>query len=404
MRFIKLSTKNPKIILPILIAMYLAIFTEAELDIASISINQLGLPNAANCFFCAYLSISILITLFSGILAEIFGRKSTLLIGFFFFTLASFGCLFETYPNLFIFCKFIQRAIGSLPLVLGVVLLIEQYQFRKSSAYIGIFNFFIGLGAIMATLSHIFPEYLHWHGSPLVIFLLSLISLIGIVFFVEQDIHNPKEKKTFISVAKNYLPILRNLSFLGNSILSIFPLVAMTIFSQQFPNLLLDHFRLSSSEYFFYQLSNELSFAFFSMLSYVLVSKKGIDFTKGIGFILLSIGILTILSAALMNITHIPLICSSMSFFIAGGALMTGTFGIKAIQQYPAHLSLAGSILFLLRQLMIAGITLFYNHHVITSLTSLILPWFLLWSLILFWFLKIERIGRANIYPEAANQ
>ena len=88
---------------------------------------------------------------------------------------------------------------------------------------------------------------------------------------------------------------------------------------------------MSLEEFSYWQASTMGTFIVFSLLSVKLIDSKGMDYTQNLGCVLALIGAVIIFYIAQINHNNVPMICLSMAFIAAGGALFGGAFGVKAM-------------------------------------------------------------------------
>ena len=98
------------------------------------------------------------------------------------------------------------------------------------------------------------------------------------------------------------------------------------------------------------------TFVIFSALSSKLIALKGLDFTKNLGGCITITGGIGLFLTAQFNPSSIPLICTTMAIFAAGGALMLGIFGMKALEIFPEMKGTASAMCTAIRQSLAAGL------------------------------------------------
>jgi hypothetical protein len=106
-------------------------------------------------------------------------------------------------------------------------------------------------------------------------------------------------------------------------------------------------------------------FSAFSVVSAQLIAKKGTEYTMHLGGAMAFLGAACFFATGYLLPHSVPMIIASVSLMLAGGAMMPGTFGFKALTIFPELSGTALALSTALRQLLAGGLVvltqLFFN-------------------------------------------
>ena len=362
MLFKSLSAKTTEFcILAIVTLMYIAMCAEADIYVPAF-------PQMVDYFSTTEDKIQLILSinfiglciagLITGPLSDAFGRRKVLLLGLFCFAASSIGCVLASDFNNMLMWRLLQGMAASVPMVVGLAVFLDRFSLEKASRLVGLLNTVItgGMAAAPIVGSYLANQY-GWRLNFVVIMILAILSFLGTYLFIEETL--PQEKRRPINVKQilqNYFKLLSSFTFLGYCVISLVPLVGLVLYISNLSLIFINHLKVSPEIYGYYQASTMIAFFSFSYLSNYMIKKKGMDYTKNVGGTMLLIGTALLLATALSMPSSSLWICVSMGFFAAGGALIVGIFGMKALDLFPDIKGTAASLSTAIRQLLAAGL------------------------------------------------
>jgi hypothetical protein len=132
----------------------------------------------------------------------------------------------------------------------------------------------------------------------------------------------------------------------------------MVVYVANLSVIFINHLGISLAHFSYYQATTAATFVIFSLLSVKLIAAKGIDYTKNLGGFLALIGSIGIFYISQVDFKDVNIICLSMAFIAAGGAMMVSTFGLKAISIFPNMNGTAMAMMTAVRQLLASGLVM----------------------------------------------
>ena len=221
-------------------------------------------------------------------------------------------------------------------------------------------------------------QIFNWRANFIVILILASVLFMGTFLFVEETLSESK-RKTFHPFAafRNYVKLLKSFEFICYTLIVNFPFTAIVVYIANLSVIFMNYIGMGLIEFSYYQATTMLTFIIFSLFSIKLIDKKGLDYTKNLGGLLALIG-----SAGLYYISHIDdmdvnIISVSMALVAAGGALMAGTFGMKAMSVFPEMIGTSMSMMIAIRQFLASGLVilseLFFDGTIIPVATIIFL-------------------------------
>ncbi len=399
MLFEKISEKTSAFLMLMVVAiMYIAMCAEADIYVPAF-------PQMVDFFSTTEDKIQLILSLnFIGLciaglvcgpLSDAFGRRKVLLAGLSLFTISSFACVFAAHFSTMLTWRIIQGMSASVPMVVGCAVFLDRFSLEKASRMIGILNSVITtamsgapiLGAYLA-------NHFNWRLNFVVIAILATLSFLGTFLFIEETL--PKEKRKPLdlkSVLKDYLVLSTNFRFVGYNVIGLLPLIALVVYVSNLSLIFINHLNVSPDYYGYYQAITTIAFLIFSALSSPLIAKKGIDYTKHLGGLMIIVGSTILLITALYVPHSILWICLSMSVFAAGGALIIGIFGMKALDLFPEMKGTASAMNTAIRQLLAAGSVLISEITFDGTIVPVAVILFSYVCIALVWYLLLQNFG-----------
>lgn len=388
-------------ILSVVVLMYIALCAEADMYVPAF-------PQMVDFFATTEDKIQLILSinfiglclasLICGPLSDTFGRRKVLLGGLLMFFVSSLGCVFSQNFITMLIWRFIQGMSASVPMVIGCTLFLDKYPLEKASQLVGICNSVIsaamaGAPILGTWISHVF----HWRGNFILISVLVGLCLMGSFLFIDESlpVQNRKKFET-VSIAKDYLTLICSFKFVGYNVIALLPLVLIVVYISNLSLIFVNHLGVSLADFGYYQASTMGTFVFFSYLSSKLIAKKGLDYTKNLGGIITTIGGTGIFLTALFNPHSIPLICISMAFLAAGGSLMVGIFGMKALSLFPDMKGTSSAMSTAIRQLLASGLVLVSEFAFDGTIVPVALIIFSYVCISLIWYAVIQRNDTLN--------
>lgn len=343
--------------------MYIALCAEADIYVPAF-------PQMVNYFAVAENKIQLILSInfiglcFSGLvmgpLSDSFGRRKVLLGGLLLFVISSMGCTYTDNFNIMLFWRLLQGIAASVPMVIGVATFLDKYSGEKASQLIGMINSVIAASMAGAPIAGAWlSQAFNWRANFVVILILACISFFGTLFFIEETLSEPKRKPFhFTSILKDYFKLSKSFEFICYNLIANFPFVAIVVYIASLSIILINHFGMDLATFSYYQATTMGTFIIFSLFSVKLIGKKGLDFTKNLGGILALLGTIGIFCTSQIDPNNVNAICVAMAFIAAGGSIMVGTFGMKALSIFPEMNGTAMALSTAMRQLLASGLVI----------------------------------------------
>jgi DHA1 family bicyclomycin/chloramphenicol resistance-like MFS transporter len=298
--------------------------------------------------------------LVAGPLSDSYGRRKVLLAGLFLFLLSSIGCVYTDNFKWMLAWRLLQGISASVPMVIGAATFFDKYSAEQAGKLIGFINSIItasmaGAPVAGAWLSQIF----NWRANFIVILALALLSFVGTLLFVEETLPGNKRKKfNLFGIGKDYLQLSTSFRFLTYTLIANFSFVVIVVYVANLSVIFINHLGMDLESFGYYQATTMATFVIFSLLSIKLIDKKGIDFTKNLGAILGLIGSVGVYYISYFDKNNVNIICLSMAFIAAGGAMMAGTFGLYALGVFPGMNGTSMAMMTAVRQSLASGLVI----------------------------------------------
>jgi DHA1 family bicyclomycin/chloramphenicol resistance-like MFS transporter len=156
----------------------------------------------------------------------------------------------------------------------------------------------------------------------------------------------------------DYVKLSKSLKFNTYTLIANSPFITIVVYVANLSIIFINHMGMDLTKFSYYQASTMGTFIIFSLLSSKLIANKGMDFTKNLGSILALCGAISIFWVSQIDKHNANLICLSMAFIAAGGAMVAGTYGMQAISIFPNMNGTAMAMMTAIRQLLAAGLVL----------------------------------------------
>jgi DHA1 family bicyclomycin/chloramphenicol resistance-like MFS transporter len=195
---------------PLSIDMYLPSFPDVEKALAA--------PHGGMELTLAYFFIGLTLgQLFYGPLSDRFGRKPPLYFGFALYTLASIGCALSVNVTMLWICRFLQGLGGCAGIVIPTAIVRDRTGVRDSARAFSMLMLVMGLAPILAPLigGWLLSSF-GWRSIFVALAIFGSLSLTAIFISLEEShaiAHEPP--LSLKNVARNYIYLLKNKSYLG---------------------------------------------------------------------------------------------------------------------------------------------------------------------------------------------
>ncbi len=347
------------VLLSMVVIIYICVCAEADMYVPAFP-QMIKYFNIAENEIQLVLSINFLglciASIFAGPLSDSYGRRKVILGGLFMLMISSIILVSIDDFKVLLFWRFIQGIAAAVPMVCAGAVFMDQYSGEKASKLIGFINAVITAAMAAApVIGAYISESFGWRANFVVVMLLAVISFFGFLLLIEESLMpNLKRKLNFISIAKDYVKVMSSLPFICYVMLACLPFIVIIVYITNLSVIFVNHLGISLVDYSYYQASTMGTFVVFSLLSVKLIDAKGVNFTKNLGAALSIIGSVGLLIISLVDHTSAMLICVSMAIIAAGGSMMTGTFGVKALSLFPEINGTAMAACTAIRLLLIA--------------------------------------------------
>jgi len=358
----KLTSRASELcLLAIVILMYIAVCAEADIYVPAFPemVQYFGTTEDKIQLILSLNFLGICIaSLICGPLSDAFGRRKILLSGLFLFFVSSVACVFSQSFDVMLFWRVIQGFSASIPMVIGCALFLDKYELNKASQLVGILNSVITAAMAGAPILGAWLTYhFHWRLNFVVIAVVVLLSLVGTFFFIEESLPEQKRKKfDMTAILKDYIALASSFKFVGYTLMALLPFIGIVVYISNLSLIFINHLGVPADTFAYYQATTMGTFVIFSALSSKLIAKKGIEFTKIIGSLGILAGGAALLFTALFAPHSATLITLSMSLFAAGGSMVVGIFGMKALALFPEMKGTSSSLMTAIRQFVAASL------------------------------------------------
>jgi len=389
------------LIISTVILIYILCCAEADIYVPAFPqmIEYFGIPESEIQLIISINFLSLCIaSLVAGPLSDSFGRRIVVLGGLFVLMLSSIVMvMLNDYTTLLIW-RFIQGIATSIAMVCGGAIFFDYYSDEKAGKLIGLLNAVItsamaGAPILGAYLCKIF----NWRANFITVMIISILVFLFFWLCIKESLSVEKQKPfKFTSIVKDYIRVLSNLTFICYCLIACFPFIAVVVYITNLSVIFVNHLGISLHDYSYYQASTGISFVVFSLASIKIISLKGADFAKNIGGILSIIGAVALFIVSLLDHTNAILICASMFILAAGGSIMTGTFGSKAISIFPDINGIALAACTALRLFIISisvGLTELYFDGTIMPVAVLFIVYAFFVTILYLYLLKNKKLG-----------
>lgn len=306
----------------IFLTIILLIFVSAvEIDICVPAFPQISdqfnlSPFATELLLGVNLFFHCLISLVAGNIGDKYGKKRTINAGMIIFIIGSYLCFIANSYNMLLIARIIQGIGVAMPMVLGPLLIIDNYQKSEQQKMMAMLNGFCTLGICLApTIGSYITIYFSWRMVFLLLVALGALSLIIFNLVIKSD--NQNNHNVRISLAE-YLPIFKSKTVLIFLIALCSAIGGYYTFVAIAPIIYIKSFGVSLKDYGFYQGSLTLIFGLLSIFSGKIVSIIGKRTTFFWSIFLVIISNIAYIFFVIFNLKNVNYITLSMIIISIG--------------------------------------------------------------------------------------
>ena len=296
-------------------------------------------------------------SLWTGPLADSFGRRKTILIGMLLFVSASIGCVLSQNLPVLLVWRFIQGLGAGAPMTAGFAVLMDRYSPKTSATLVGLMNTVITLVVSGAPILGSWVTFhSHWRMNFIVIAVLGCLALLSFYLFIPETL--PQEKRTsfeMMSTINDFKRALFNPLFVAYVMVCTLIFGGIMVFVSNQSLLFLNHLGVSPEVYGYYQSSAMLSFAIGSFISGLIIRQFKVTGAKRICLSLIGLGGVGMIATAIFQPHHALLICLCPSLINLGGGIGFGSIASSAMDLFPEMKATSSGLMGFLRLMIAAG-------------------------------------------------
>ncbi len=322
-----------------------------------------------------------------GSLADLYGRKPSLVIGLIIFSFSSLLCTLAPDIKLFLIGRFLQGfGVGSGLVVARAVArdLFSDVQFAQIIS--SIVAIIVLLQLISPVIGGYLQHYFGWHAVFILITTLAFLLLVLIIFlFTETYAAEKRQAAKLIDAVTSYAFLLKNKMFLLNVLYASFAAAIVIIYTTITPFLYQHALHISPIQFGWLTTVVAFSIAIGNFLNSNLVAKQGIDNMIRYGICIMSFSLVVMLIFGLVGILNIWVIAIPTFFAIIGTGFISANVAAKAFSQCPNMAGNAaaiyGTIQFVILSIFSGFSTLFHSNNQIPLALIMLIPIILMWLL-----------------------
>jgi EmrB/QacA subfamily drug resistance transporter len=196
----KRKTKKPFVLVAIMLAMFMSAVEATIVSTAMPSIvSDLGGFKLYSWVFSSYLLMQTATVLIYGKLSDLFGRKPVFAVGVIIFLVGSILCGFAQSMEMLVAYRFIQGIGAGAVMTIASTIVGDMYTKQERAKIQGYLASVWGISAILGpALGAIFVQYADWVFVFWLNIPIGILSLLGIVLFLHEDIEKKKHSIDFV--------------------------------------------------------------------------------------------------------------------------------------------------------------------------------------------------------------
>lgn len=250
---------------PLTTDMYLPALTSIAEELHT----SISLANLTLVLFFVFFSLS---TLLWGPVTDKYGRKPSLLVGIVMYGLASIGCALSHSIHTLIAFRILQALGAGAPVTVSIAIVQDLYKGDQKKKVLAILSALMMVAPVVApVLGSTILSFSSWKSIFLFLFMLGLVSLIG-VFFIPETIRHKSNKSVLGSFSGLFI-VLKDPFFRKTVVIFSMPAIIVLGFVGGSSSILMSGFGVSSNTFTAYFATNSV-FSILGALLYVPISKK----------------------------------------------------------------------------------------------------------------------------------
>ncbi|MEH7076079.1 MDR family MFS transporter [Neobacillus drentensis] len=198
--FSRKQTNKPLVLATVMLAMFMGAIEATIVSTAMPAIvADLGGFTLYSWVFSAYLLMNSITVLIYGKLSDLFGRKPILTIGIIFFLIGSVLCGFATSMKMLIIFRLIQGFGAGAVTPIATTIIGDIYTSEERAKIQGYLSSVWGISAITGpAVGGLLVQYVSWHYVFWINIPLGILSLLGLWFFLHENISRKKHEIDYI--------------------------------------------------------------------------------------------------------------------------------------------------------------------------------------------------------------
>ncbi len=291
--------------------------------------------------------------LFTGCLAERYGKRKIMLIGNLLFLLFTVVIIFSQTINQFMLWRFLEGG-GLAIIAIGYALIHENFNDKQAVKLISLMANVTLLAPLAGpALGSVIVSYLSWHYVFIILAVIGTINLIGLYKYTPKD-NKPLARIAIKHTLEQYWQIVKSEKFLLGILCVVFATLPVMFWISQAPNIILYKLQQSYTHYVIYQIMSISGLTIASILMQFIAGKYRIYSLIKVGSMLMLFGLLiSAISSNYIVVVVAGLLIYSLGIGIADGCIMRLLMSSK---HFPLSM-LAAMLGFIQSLLLVVGIT-----------------------------------------------
>lgn len=323
--------------------------------------------------------------LFTGWLAERYGKRNLMLIGNLLFLLFTVVIIFSQTINQFMLWRFLEGG-GLAIIAIGYALIHENFNDKQAVKLISLMANVTLLAPLAGpALGSVIVSYLSWHYVFIILAVISAINLIGLYKYTPKD-NKPLARIAIKPTLEQYGQIVKSEKFLLGILCVVFASLPILLWISQAPNIILYKLQQSYTHYVIYQIMSIGGLTIASILMQFIAGKYRIYSLIKVGSMLMLLGLLmSAISSNYIMAVALGLLVYSLGIGLANGCIMRLLMSSK---QFPLSM-LAAMLGFIQSLLLVVGITMvnkICSHFDFTTLSFTLCS--LVCGIIAYWMIR----------------
>lgn len=196
----KKVTKKPLVLASVMLAMFMGAVEATIVSTAMPAIvSDLGGFALYSWVFSAYLLMNSVTVLIYGKLSDLFGRKPILFFGIILFLIGSILCGFANSMKTLIIFRLVQGFGAGAVMPIATTIVGDIYTKEERAKIQGYLSSVWGISAILGpAIGGLLVQYVNWHYVFWINIPLGVLSIVGLIFFLHEDIEKKQHKIDYL--------------------------------------------------------------------------------------------------------------------------------------------------------------------------------------------------------------